>query len=139
MVSKSANYCHVDFKKKREVDEDEESPDHTGLLLLCEVALGKPWELTAAKYVTKMDPKYQSVLGAGETGPDSKHAVVIDNVDPKHKTLDLNVKVPLGPCVKTDLQHGTDTDLLYNEFIVYHPDQVVISYMVKLEFTATGK
>ena len=139
MVSKSANYCHVDFKKKKTADEDDENTDHIGLLLLCEVALGKCWELTAAKYVTKLDPKYQSVLGAGATAPEKENATDIDTVHSNHKSVDLSVQVPLGPCSDTGLEHGKDTDLLYNEYIVYHPDQVVISYMVKLEFTATGK
>jgi poly [ADP-ribose] polymerase len=139
MVSKSANYCHVDFKKKKSLDEDGESVDHTGILLLCEVALGKSWELTAAKYVTKLDPKYQSVLGAGATGPEKDNAVAIDSPSTKNKLVDLSVKVPVGPCKDTGLEHGKDTDLLYNEFIVYHPDQVVVSYMVKFDFTATGK
>lgn len=139
MVSKSANYCHVDFKKKKSLDEDGESVDHTGILLLCEVALGKSWELTAAKYVTKLDPKYQSVLGAGATGPEKDNMVEIESPSAKNKSVDLSAKVPVGPCTDTGLEHGKDTDLLYNEFIVYHPDQVVISYMVKFDFTATGK
>jgi hypothetical protein len=51
MVTKSANYCHA-------------TPENPyGLLLLCEVALGKPWELTRAKFVERLPAGKNSVKG----------------------------------------------------------------------------
>lgn len=51
MVSKSANYCHTSYN----------SP--TGLMLLCEVALGDMYELTGAEMITKLPAGKHSTFG----------------------------------------------------------------------------
>jgi poly [ADP-ribose] polymerase len=49
--AQSANYCHA-------------TPENPyGLLLLCEVALGTPWELRKARFVDKLPQGKQSVKG----------------------------------------------------------------------------
>eukprot|EP01127_Copromyxa_protea_P001448 TRINITY_DN1143_c0_g3_i1.p1 TRINITY_DN1143_c0_g3~~TRINITY_DN1143_c0_g3_i1.p1 ORF type:complete len:959 (+),score=185.81 TRINITY_DN1143_c0_g3_i1:43-2919(+) len=95
LVSKSANYCHS----------SKENP--VGLLLLSEVALGKMYELTGAKFITKLPKGYSSCKGVGEKGPNPKKAKYLDENE--------EVLVPLGNIVKS----GTvESDLLY-VFILY--------------------
>ena len=51
MVSKSANYCHA------------YSSNPTGLMILCEVALGNMYELKNAKSITKLPKGKHSCKG----------------------------------------------------------------------------
>ena len=84
--------------------------NNTGLMLLCDVALGNMYEATKAEYVEKLPTGFQSTKGLGKTAPDPDTIKEIDGST-----------VPLGVGVKdTKLQ----TDLLYNEFIVYDVAQV---------------
>jgi len=57
----------------------------------------------------------------GKTAPDPQ----------KSKTIDDNVVVPCGPGIPTGVK---DTDLLYNEFIVYDIAQINIRFLVEVEF-----
>lgn len=107
MVTKSANYCNTTPK------------NNTGLLLLCDVALGEMMELKDAKNVTKLPSGKHSCKGLGMTCPDPKISKKIGDVD-----------VPLGKPVK----NKTKSSLLYNEFIVYDVAQVNIRYLVQTEF-----
>merc|ERR1711971_1202033 len=93
MVSKSANYCST---SKR---------NNTGLLLLCDVALGNMYERNKAEYVEKLDPGLHSTKGIGKTEPDAAGSKELDGC-----------KVPAGSGVK---DKSRKTDLLYNEYIVY--------------------
>merc|ERR1712029_871720 len=80
MSSKSANYCYASPKNP------------WGLLLLCEVALGKENQLMAADYKADKLPKGKnSVKGCGEIGPDPANAV---------KMEDGKTVVPMGPGIK---------------------------------------
>ncbi|GFR22966.1 poly polymerase 1 [Trichonephila clavata] len=109
MVSKSANYCWANRKNT------------TGLLLLCEVALGNMYERTKAEYVEKLPDKKHSTFGMGKTIP-----------DPSQKAYVEDVEIPYGkPVDRKDLSSG---DLLYNEFIVYDTNQINIKYLVKVDF-----
>eukprot|EP00658_Telonema_sp_P-2_P060047 TRINITY_DN49081_c0_g1_i1.p1 TRINITY_DN49081_c0_g1~~TRINITY_DN49081_c0_g1_i1.p1 ORF type:complete len:429 (-),score=130.16 TRINITY_DN49081_c0_g1_i1:185-1471(-) len=111
MVSKSANYC---FTSKT---------NPTGLMLLCEVALGDECELLRADYhaaSTMRAAGKQSVKGVGATAPDPKGDVVLEN----------GCLVPAGKGV-TGSKPG---DLLYNEFIVYNTNQVKMKYLLRLNF-----
>ncbi|KAK5919912.1 hypothetical protein CgunFtcFv8_023770 [Champsocephalus gunnari] len=66
MSSKSANYCFAN------------QSNHTGLLLLSEVALGDCNELVMADYEAQNLPAGKhSVKGLGQTGPDPKNAVTL--------------------------------------------------------------
>ncbi|KXS20623.1 PARP-domain-containing protein [Gonapodya prolifera JEL478] len=111
MVSKSANYCFA-------------SPTNPyGLLTLCEVALGDPYEVTEAEMITTLPTGKQSTKGCGQIGPASFEA-------------DENgVLRPRGPPTKQKLPNNKrSTTLLYNEFIVYSEAQQRMRYLVKTKF-----
>ncbi|XP_046754057.1 poly [ADP-ribose] polymerase [Diprion similis] len=110
MVSKSANYCCT----------NRQNP--TGLLLLCEVALGNTYERHAADYIEKLPKGKHSTLGLGQTRPDP---------DDVHVTSD-GVHVPYGKPVPAKLSKSTC--LLYNEYIVYDVAQVQVQYLVRTHF-----
>jgi poly [ADP-ribose] polymerase len=112
MSTKSANYCRT-------------SPvNNTGILILCEAALGNTYDKLQAEYITKLPKGYQSTWGKGRTIPNPK----------QHKTLDEGkIKVPVGkPTSNPDLPRYAS--LLYNEFIVYDVSQVKIKYLLKCKF-----
>ncbi|KAJ6635587.1 Poly [ADP-ribose] polymerase [Pseudolycoriella hygida] len=109
MVSKSANYCVPS------------SSNNTGLMLLCEVALGDMFECKAANYITKLPKGTHSVKGCGKTFP---------NPEESHVNED-GVEVPFGkPMTDTKLK----SSLLYNEYIVYDVAQINVKYLFKLNF-----
>lgn len=89
MVSKSANYCFTN------------PTNNTGLLLLCEVALGDMNEKFQADYYANLlPPGMHSTKGVGKTYP------------PTESYLDMDgVKVPIGES-KTD--SSLASSLLYN-------------------------
>jgi len=110
MVSKSANYTHA----------SKQNP--TGLMLLCDVALGNMHELKHADFITKLPKGKQSCKGIGKMAPNADEG----------KTTKDGVVIPSGKWKK---QSGTeDSSLLYNEFIVYDVGQVNIKYLLKLKF-----
>lgn len=109
MVSKSANYCCTNATAP------------TGLLLLCDVALGNMFERSGADYITKLPKGKHSCKGVGRTHPDPADVKKIEDVE-----------VPLGKGVPAP---GTDRNsLLYNEYIVYDVAQVHIKYLLKTTF-----
>lgn len=112
MVSKSANYCCA------------ASSNNTGLMLLCEVALGDMFECKEAKYVTALPKGTHSTKGCGKTFP-----------DPAESHVDSDgVEIPFGkPFNDTKLK----SSLLYNEFIVYDVAQINVKYLFKLNFKRT--
>ncbi|XP_053185705.1 poly [ADP-ribose] polymerase 2 [Scomber japonicus] len=113
MSSKSANYCFANQN------------NHIGLLLLCEVALGDSNELLDADYEANNLPAGKhSTKGMGQTGPDPKNSV----------TLDDGVTVPMGPGVKTGVGKHNGYSLLYNEFVVYNPAQIRMRYLLRVKF-----
>lgn len=109
MVSKSANYCCT------------HSQNPTGLLLLCEVALGNMYERYKADYIEKLPKGKHSTLGRGQTEPDSKDIYKLDGVE-----------VPYG--VGVPATHNKKSDLLYNEYIVYDVAQVKVRYLIRMNF-----
>lgn len=109
MVSKSANYCYTS------------RTHNTGILLLCEVALGNMYEKKNAEFITKLPSNKHSTKGLGQTAPNPKEAV----------TTDDGVEIPLGKPKKTNV---ADTCLLYNEYIIYDVAQVNIKYLLKVNF-----
>ncbi|KAK6618637.1 hypothetical protein RUM43_013028 [Polyplax serrata] len=92
MVSKSANYCCTSKKNS------------TGLMLLCEVALGEMLELTQAENIEKLPTGKDSVKGLGRTHPDPSEVVMTPT----------GVEVPVGKGVDANLKKKTA--LLYNEY-----------------------
>lgn len=109
MVSKSANYC---FASPR---------DSTGLVMLCEVALGNQMECLAAESVDRLPNGLHSVKGVGKTYPNPAQSVYDEN----------GVEIPLG---EPTVDLSVDSSLLYNEYIVYDVAQVQIKYIFKLKF-----
>ncbi|XP_076248590.1 poly-(ADP-ribose) polymerase [Calliopsis andreniformis] len=110
MVSKSANYCCTN------------SEDNTGLLLLCEVALGNMYERYEADYIEKLPNGKHSTFGRGQTQPDPECV---------YKLKD-GIEVPYGPPVPAKLPKKSQ--LLYNEYIVYDVAQVKARYLLKMKF-----
>ncbi|KAJ8732599.1 hypothetical protein PYW07_015198 [Mythimna separata] len=108
MVSKSANYCCTDKRNP------------TGLMLLCEVALGNMKECHHAENV-KLPAGMHSAWGVGQTLPDPA----------QDRTLDDGTIVPLG---KPITNQKVQTHLLYNEFIVYDVAQVNVKYLLQMKF-----
>ena len=91
MVSKSANYCFTS------------TGNPTGLLLLCEVALGDMYERLNAEYVTNLPDGKHSTKGVGRTAPDPKESIFTDD----------GIEIPLGKGIDS----GTyKSSLLYNEY-----------------------
>lgn len=110
VVSKSANYCST-------------SREHnTGLMALCEVALGDMSQLKRAKYVTKLPTGCQSTMGVGRYHPTPQGTWTMGN----------GCQVPAGKTCKAP--DGKDSDLLYNEYIVYDVSQIRTKYLLKLKF-----
>jgi len=88
MVTKSANYCFTNRS------------NNTGLMLLCEVALGEMNEKKHADYYANLLPVGKSsTKGLGKTAPLSG------------KTVEGEVYVPMG---KGDNTGINDSSLLYN-------------------------
>lgn len=106
MVSKSANYCHTD------------QINNIGLLLLCDVALGKSRHPDYIQRFSDLpNENEQSVHALGATYPS------------KFSTLD-GIKIASGGLRKADYP----TSLKYNEYVVYDIDQVKMKYLVKVKF-----
>ena len=72
MVSKSANYCCTS------------RTNNTGLLLLCDVALGNMYEARKAEYVEKLPTGFHSTKGLGKTAPDATNVKEIDGATVDH-------------------------------------------------------
>ncbi|XP_022953703.1 poly [ADP-ribose] polymerase 2-like [Cucurbita moschata] len=110
MFSKSANYCYAS------------NAATTGVLLLCEVALGDMVELLDANYdADKLPEGKLSTKGVGQTEPNPSEAV----------TLDDGIVVPLGKPKQDQHRKGA---LLYNEYIVYNVDQIRMRYVLQVTF-----
>ncbi|KHJ87626.1 Poly(ADP-ribose) polymerase catalytic domain protein [Oesophagostomum dentatum] len=108
MVSKSANYCRV-------------GTGDDGLMLLCDVALGKIKPETGAKMHSLDTIKgYNSVQGIGSMEPDPNELV---------ETLDGST-IHMGKPVDAKRNAG----LIYNEFIVYDVDQIKMRYLLRVRF-----
>lgn len=109
VVSKSAHYCFTDRK------------NDTGLMLMCEVALGNSMQLTQATQSDMNIPNdsniFQSVKGVGQYFP-SQYQFLEGIVAPFY-----GISASPGQC-----------PLHYNEFIVYNPNQVKIKYLFKMKF-----
>ncbi|KAG2588656.1 hypothetical protein PVAP13_5NG227300 [Panicum virgatum] len=110
MFSKSANYCYASESSR------------SGVLLLCEVALGDMNELLNADYHANNLPKGKlSTKGVGQTAPDLSEAKVTND----------GVVVPLGKPKQEPSKRGS---LLYNEYIVYNVDQIRMRYVLHVSF-----
>ncbi|KAK4344775.1 hypothetical protein RND71_034951 [Anisodus tanguticus] len=98
MVSKSAQSCFTDHKNP------------VGFMLLSEVALGEVYELKAAKCMDKPPKGKHSTRGLGKTVPERSEFVNWRD----------EVVVPCGKPVPSNVKNS---ELLYNEYIVYDATQ----------------
>lgn len=109
MVSKSANYC---FTSK---------DNNTGVLLLCEVAIGD------------FNPKMHSDYNAGNL-PKGKHSTkgcgLCAPPEKSYKKLE-GYSIPMGPGEKVTLNGGY---LQYNEYIVYDTKQIKMKFIFRVKF-----
>lgn len=114
-VTKSSNYCFTD------------STSNTGLMLLCEVALGTPNVLTYSDYYADRLPAgTHSTWGRGRNAPDPAGDVDIGG----------GVKAATGKCVP--VVPPVTGALLYDEFIVYNTMQIKMKYLVKVRACDCG-
>jgi len=113
MISVSAQYCRS--TKEHNV----------GLMLLCDVALGRAFQLAHGKFIAKEDldgAGFHSVKCWGTRGPDSGY----------------DTQTPDGLIVSIGREHDTGvpvSELVHNEVVVYDPAQVKMRYMLKVRFT----
>ncbi|XP_048538194.1 poly [ADP-ribose] polymerase 2-like [Triticum urartu] len=110
MFSKSANYCYPSQASR------------SGVLLLCEVALGEMNELLDGDINANNLPEGKlSTKGVGKTAPDMAESKITDD----------GVVVPLAKPKKASRDNGV---LYYNEYIVYNLDQIRMRYVLHVSF-----
>src|SRR5207253_11131299 len=104
-VTKSAQYMHGE--------------NGTGMILLCEVALGTPYQRKQSEYITSLPEGTHSTWGLGEWTPNIKETMVLDD----------GLILPLG---KLGQSGRSGLSLNYDEFIVYDVSQIRIRYAIIL-------
>lgn len=111
MVSKSANYCFASRSNP------------TGLLMLCQVALGNINEKMQADYnADKLPQGKHSTKGVGRTHPDPSETATLEN----------GILVPLGKSMPSNRPDARSLE--YNEYIVYNINQIRIRFLLKVHF-----
>lgn len=109
-VSKSANYCKASRTNPR------------GLLLLCEVACGDVYPCQSAEFMERAPHGYHSTAGIGKNSLDMANEM----------RFECGATACAGPIIaNTEAQ---ESNLLYNEFVIYDTSQVRLAYMVEVEF-----
>lgn len=109
-ASKSIQYCAYD------------TSDNIACLFIAEVALGKQLEKKSAtpSLTDKTMPKgYHSTWGLGKSGFS------------EYDEYDDDTQIPKGKLKQ--ISGASDRCLLYDEFIVYHDEQVNLRYIIKLK------
>jgi len=112
MVSVSGQYCRATVEKPY------------GLLLLCEAALGRTYQIAHGKFIGKEDldeAGFHSVKCWGTKGPDTGY---------DSQTND-GVIVSLG---REALTGVPVSELIHNEIVVYDEAQVNVKYIVKVKY-----
>eukprot|EP00922_Rhytidocystis_sp_ex-Travisia-forbesii_P045182 GHVS01067353.1.p1 GENE.GHVS01067353.1~~GHVS01067353.1.p1 ORF type:complete len:1047 (+),score=168.20 GHVS01067353.1:315-3455(+) len=134
VVSKSANYCLAT------------PSDPRGVLILCEVALGKQgMMLEADEQADKIikEKGFDSTWGVGKAHPNPK-----DDKQLVSEEDGQQIRVPTGKLTKNKenmeaavraveeggVEGGVEGSLLYNEYIVYRTEQVRIRFVVTVNF-----
>jgi len=107
-ISKSAPFCQPS------------KTNTTGLLLLCDVAVGNPYEVKKPEFITQLPEGKQSTLVLSKMVPDPN----------KNETAEEQVVVPSGPSIPTNLQ---DVFVQDQEYVVYQR-QSQIRYLVQVKF-----
>jgi len=95
-----------------------------GLMLLCDVALGRTFQLAHGKFIGKDDldgAGFHSVKCCGTLGPDSGY----DTQTNDNLIVSVGREVPTGVPV---------SELVHNEIVVYDAAQINMRYLVKVRF-----
>jgi len=108
MVSVSTDYCHTYLT------------DNTGLLLICEVAMGK-WQecLQITPSASNLPKGINSTKALGTRGPSAD----------SFKTFEGDVELPLGKVIDTKAK----SSLYHNEYVVYNTNQCKLRYVLKFK------
>jgi hypothetical protein len=93
----------------------------TGILFLCEVALGNMYERMQSEQITKLPDGKHSTKGVGIWQPDPDSHVNMDDVT-----------VPIGKLVQGSTAGNA---LQYDEFIVYDSSQIKMRFAVIVQYT----
>ncbi|KAL4460526.1 hypothetical protein ABPG74_000277 [Tetrahymena malaccensis] len=112
MCSKSANYCQAN------------KTNNTGLVFLCEVALGDMNNKISSDFNASNLPQgKQSVRALGQICP------------PKDSLVNIydDVRISLGKCDYRN-SNSSKFQLLHNEYIVYNINQIMLKYLLRLKF-----
>ncbi len=107
MASKSANYCWASPEQPK------------GVLILSEVALGQTLKVTEARDMDFTTAQSMHGLGRMSRRKDT-HEVLLNS----------GIQVPIGAPEPVPLESA----LLYNEYVVYAPEQQRIRYLVLVHF-----
>lgn len=107
IVTKSAQYCCVD------------PVNRTGLILLCEVALGE-MDNCLEGFTSQHRTPSKSIKGIGHTFPNPDENVVRDGV--------------IVPCGNLLTDYDIQSKLKYNEYVVYDETKVNIKYLFQVKF-----
>jgi len=108
-VSKSYNYTYSN------------ETDHTGFMVLCEVALGNPHVVYGCCDKDYVDPGYNSRWAKGNSTTNEQEYVTLPN---------SQVVVPCGNIIPNpEAVHST---FLYNEFVIYNTQQYRFRYLIYL-------
>ncbi|CAK84112.1 unnamed protein product (macronuclear) [Paramecium tetraurelia] len=113
VVEKSASYCCPDPTTK------------TGLILLCDVALGNPnIKLDSDHNASNLPKGKHCTWGKARSYPPEKSYVEMPGLP--------GVKVPIGKPEPSDVEKKSG--LWHNEFIVYDVAQVRLKYLIKMKW-----
>jgi len=97
----------------------------TGLMLLCDTALGRSFQIAHGKFISKDDldgAGFHSVKCCGTKGPDSGYEI---------QTPD-NLIVSLGRETSTGVPIS---ELIHNEIVVYDAAQIKMKYLIMVKVT----
>lgn len=123
VADKSAKYCYA------------HETDGIGLMVLCEVALGKEFEYYKCFGECLKPPNgFNSIFAVG------KFRFPENSRDPKLKLLQKiettqidGVNIPKGKPEMMNFEKGNEPIVDCNEFVVYNENQVEVRYLVKLK------
>lgn len=111
-VAEATKHCHANESK------------NAGVLLLCEVALGNAKKFYHSENVVELPDGLHSAHGVGEISPRSTEHIDGEGVihsGPLEKDFDIN------------------TDIDYNEFVVYNEQQAKLKYIVQWKLNAAHR
>jgi poly [ADP-ribose] polymerase len=108
ICSKAARYCHA----------SSECPE--GLLMICEVALGRSHSMLRARGFKRPPQNFHSVMGVGKNAPAVEEEV------------ENGLKIFRGSIEPNPM--AAESDLQFNEYVVYDVGQVRMRFLVRVKF-----